>query len=159
MGHWKNYFTITPSSHHPITPFPITKMPATETQNPKTFFYSPSTVERADRSLICSPFKQSLFETMRHQSVSVSAIAQDNGVKLGYTKRPLSELACDNAFDWLIQVGVLRREVDGQGITDAFRLTPLGQQLQEKYQGKNWRTPSWRDRLYNAVTRWLRLPF
>jgi hypothetical protein len=144
---------------NPQSPIPITKMPAVETQNPKTFFYPSSTVERADRSLVCSPFKQSLFATMRQQSVSVSAIAQENGLQQGYTKRRLSELACDNALDWLIQVGVLRREVDGQGITDAFRLTPLGQQLLEKYQGKNWRTPSWRDRLYDAVIRWFRLPF
>ncbi len=30
---------------------------------------------------------------------------------------------------WLISVGVLRREVDGQGLTSRFRLTPLGRQL------------------------------
>ena len=29
----------------------------------------------------------------------------------------------------LISVGVLRREVDGQGLTSRFRLTPLGRQL------------------------------
>jgi hypothetical protein len=96
---------------------------------------------------------------MRQQSVPLGAIAEDRGVKYGYTKRPLSELACDNALNWLIQVGILRREVDGQGITDSFRLTPLGYQLVEKYQGKNWRSPSWGDRIYNLVIRWLRLPF
>ncbi|MDZ8188119.1 MAG: hypothetical protein RMX96_25110 [Nostoc sp. ChiSLP02] len=134
-------------------------MPTVDSQNPKTFVYPASTIARAERSLICSPFNPSLFEAMRHQSVSLSAIALENGFKQGYTQRPLSELVCDNALSWLIQVGVLRREVDGQGITDGFRLTPLGRQLIEQYQGKNWRTPSWRDRLYNAVIRWLRLPF
>jgi hypothetical protein len=29
----------------------------------------------------------------------------------------------------------------------------------EQYQGKNCRTPSWRDRLSDAVIRWLRIPF
>ncbi|MEA5551710.1 hypothetical protein VB713_12085 [Anabaena cylindrica UHCC 0172] len=127
--------------------------------NPKPFVYTPKTLLRAERSLICSPFSLSLFIAMRTQSVSVSAIAMEKGVKQGYTKRPLSELNCDNAFDWLIEVGVLRREVDGQGITDGFRLTPLGHQLLENITENNWRTPSWSDRVNDAITRWFRLPF
>lgn len=134
-------------------------MPAVDSQTPKTFFSTQKTVERAKRSLLCSPFNHCLFTLMRDQSVSLSAIASDSGVKQGYTKLPLSELICDNALGWLIQVGVLRREVDGQGITDGFRLTPLGHQLVEQLQGENWTTPSWSDRLSNAVTRWFRLPF
>lgn len=134
-------------------------MPAVDSPNPKTFFSTPKTVERAKRSLLCSPFNLSLFALMRHQSVSLGAIALENGVKQGYTQRPLSELLCDNALGWLIQVGVLRREVDGQGITDGFRLTPLGHQLVEQLQGKNWTIPSWGDRLSDAITRWFRLPF
>ncbi|MCS6813633.1 MAG: hypothetical protein NZ772_08705 [Cyanobacteria bacterium] len=31
-----------------------------------------------------------------------------------------------NHWLWLIQIGILRREVDRQGLTDSFRLTPLG---------------------------------
>ncbi|AFY50329.1 hypothetical protein Nos7524_4581 [Nostoc sp. PCC 7524] len=134
-------------------------MSVIDSQNPKILSYPPSSVTRAERSLICSPFQIGLFVTMRQQSVSLGAIASENGVKNGYTKNPLSELVCDNALGWLIQVGLLRREVDGQGITDSFRLTPLGHQLMEKYQGQNLPTPSWRDRFYNAVIRWLRLPF
>jgi hypothetical protein len=130
-----------------------------DSQIAKTFTYTPSTVARAERSLFCSPFSVSLFTAMREQSVPLNAIAQENGVKHGYTQRPLSELNCYNDLDWLIQVGVLRREVDGQGITDSFRLTPLGHQLIEKYQGKNWPAPSWQDYLYNASIRWFRLPF
>lgn len=60
---------------------------------------------------------------------------------------------------WLIQVGVLRREVDGQGITDSFRLTPIGRQIVEQFQRKPWRTPTGSDKLYNVFIRWFRLPF
>lgn len=134
-------------------------MSSVDSQNPPTFSYPSSTVERAKRSLICSPFNLGLFAAMRHQSVSLNAIAGENGVQHGYTKRPLSELASYNTLDWLIQVGVLRREVDGQGITDSFRLTPLGHRVVEQYQGKNWPAPSLSDRLYNAMIRWFRLPF
>ncbi|MGH1393782.1 MAG: Npun_F0494 family protein [Trichormus sp.] len=134
-------------------------MPVVNSQNSKILTYPPSSVKRAEKSLICSPFEIKLFETMRHQSVALGAIASENGIKNGYTKTSLSELACDNALGWLIQVGILRREVDGQGITDSFRLTPLGHQLMEKYQGQDLPAPSWSDRLYNSMIRWLRLPF
>ncbi|WP_414527806.1 Npun_F0494 family protein [Nodularia chucula] len=134
-------------------------MPTVNSQNPNTFFYTRTTIERAKRSLICSPFNLVLFTAMRQQSVPLGAIAMENGVKHGYTKRPLSELGCDNALGWLIQVGILRREVDGQGITDGFRLTPLGHQLVEQFQGENWSSPSWSDRLYNALIYWFRLPY
>lgn len=127
--------------------------------NLKTFVYTDKTLKRAERSLMCSPFNVALWEAMLVQSVPVGAVALENGVKKGYTQKPLSELACDDALGWLIQVGVLRREVDGQGITDSFRLTPLGHQIIEKYQGENWPTASWRDCLSNAITYWFRLPF
>ena len=69
----------------------------------------------------------------------------------------MSDLAVENELMWLIQVGVLRREVDGQGITDSFRLTPLGRQIVDQYQ--SWSNPTWLDRFYNALSRFLRLPF
>ncbi|MEO0934700.1 MAG: Npun_F0494 family protein, partial [Cyanobacteria bacterium J06641_2] len=68
-------------------------------------------------------------------------------------------LTADNALVWLIEVGLLRREVDGQGITDSFRLTPLGRQLTESFRGKIWSSPTIADRLLNALTRIFRLPF
>ena len=65
---------------------------------------------------------------------------------------------------WLIQVGVLRREVDGQGITDSFRLTPLCRYLldnasQSRQRGDRLTQPSIADHLLNFLTRWLRRPF
>lgn len=133
-------------------------MTASDSKSAKSLPYSSRTVKRAERSLLCSPFHLPLFEMMRLESVSIQAIAGESGIKHGYTKRPVSELAAENALLWLIQVGVLRREVDGQGITDSFRLTPLGRQIVEQYQGSSPRTPSWLDHFYNALSRWFRLP-
>lgn len=122
--------------------------------------YPSRTLERARRSLVCSPFSLDLLAKMGSTSVSISAIALNCGVENGYTKRPLSELAVENALMWLIQVGILRREVDGQGITDSFRLTPLGRQVVvQQAQGNTWGNPSWIERLYDLLSRWLRLPF
>ncbi len=134
-------------------------MSAVNSQTQESFTYSPFTQKRASRALRCSPFNLSLFEHMLLQSIGMSEIAGDKGVKNNYTKRPLSELVADNALVWLIEVGLLRREVDGQGITDSFRLTPLGRQLVESFQNKAWAAPTFGDRLKNALTRIFRLPF
>ncbi|WP_353932719.1 Npun_F0494 family protein [Okeanomitos corallinicola TIOX110] len=134
-------------------------MTTLDSPNPKPFVYTQKTLERAERSLICSPFHLSLFTAMQTQSISLGAIATETGFQTGYTKRPLSELVCDNALGWLIEVGILRREVDGQGITDGFRLTPLGYQLVEKFLNTTWPSPSLGDRVNDAITRWFRLPF
>ena len=125
----------------------------------KPFVYTQKSLARAEKSLICSPFNLSLFQAMQTNCISLGAIATERGFKTGYTKRPLSELVCDDALVWLIDVGMLRREVDGQGITDGFRLTPLGHQLVEKFAQTNLPSPSLGDRLNDAITHWLRLPF
>lgn len=135
-------------------------MIATKSPVAKTLSYPKKTRERAERSLRCSPFGLSLFATMRSKSVDLQEIVGEAGVQQQYTRRPLSELAAENALLWLIQVGVLRREVDGQGITNSFRLTPLGHQVtsQLSSQGTALPTPTWGDRFLNALSRWFRLP-
>jgi hypothetical protein len=120
--------------------------------------YSPRTTRRAERAVRCSPFQFALFNTMRRQGVGLKAIAGKAGVIHGYTHKPVLELAAESELLWLIQVGLLRREVDGQGLTDSFRLTPLGQQFVEKWRLKALSAPSLGDRLYNALSRWVRLP-
>jgi hypothetical protein len=136
-------------------------MTSIEPLNTQSIQYPASTLKRAERAMRCLPFQLPLFAAMRSKSVPLQAIAGREGVEHHYTKRPISELAVENGLMWLIQVGILRREVDGQGITDSFRLAPLGGQLVEKWenQGGTLPPPSLLDRLYNAVTRWLRLPF
>jgi len=127
----------------------------------QTIHYTPKTVLRAERALRCAPFKLSLFTTMLTQSVALNAIAQTTGVQNQYTIQPLSELRAETELLWLIQVGLLRREVDGQGLTDSFRMTPLGRQLVTKWQDYSAAqfAPRWRDHVLNALTRWFRLPF
>jgi hypothetical protein len=98
---------------------------------------------------------------MRWESVSVPKLAGDLGVNSGYTRYPLSELSVETATGWLIKVGMLRREVDGQGLTDSFRLTPLGLELIEKWEAAGGVLPSVSmfDRINNWKARWIRRPF
>ncbi|KGF73147.1 hypothetical protein DO97_02140 [Neosynechococcus sphagnicola sy1] len=123
--------------------------------------YPARTIARANRALRCAPFDLDLFVEMQFSSVALSAIAGEAGVEHHYTLKVLPEFAVEHHLLWLIQVGVLRREVDGQGLTDSFRLTPLGRQLVERWQHQSSRTlyaPTWGDRLLNFLRRWLRLP-
>ncbi|NJM67945.1 MAG: hypothetical protein HC851_20910 [Acaryochloris sp. RU_4_1] len=122
--------------------------------------YSRSTINRAVRALACSPFTLHLLATMRSQSVALLEMTDATGVRAGYTQMATSERQAEASLLWLIQVGLLRREVDGQGLTDSFRLTPLGRKLidQWQHQGKAFPKASLTDRLQNLTQRWLRLP-
>lgn len=122
--------------------------------------YPPSSWRRAERAFKCSPFRLDLLIALRHQSVSVRQVCHPQGVKNGYARRSLPELQADNELMWLIAVGLLRREVDGQGLTDSFRLTPLGHHLGDHLEqlSPSQLRPTWGDHLNNAWHRWLRLP-
>lgn len=121
--------------------------------------YDAATLSRAERAVRCTPFQLALFATMRRQSVDLRTIAGQAGLQAGYVNQALSELTTENLLLWLIQVGLLRREVDGQGLTNSFRLTPLGHRLVEQWQRRGGLpAATWGDRLYNFLSRWLRLP-
>jgi hypothetical protein len=94
------------------------------------------------------------------ESVPLPLIAGKLGINNSYTSKIVSENRVDHELGWLIQVGLLRREVDGQGITDSFRLTPLGKQIIAQWRKNQGEipAPSLGDRFFNFCTRWLRLP-
>jgi len=123
----------------------------------KILEYSPATLKRAERALSASPFTLKLFKQMRNQSVPIQNIAGEAGIESGYATQSLSEPNVENKLVWLINVGLLRREVDGQGLTDSFRLTPLGRQIIAKWEQQGDAIPkaSLIDRITNWLKRWL----
>ena len=129
----------------------------TSTSTKKLREYPVNTVKRAETALSCSPFYLKLFKEMRNQSVPISAIAASGGIQAGYAKKAFSEAGVEHRLVWLIKVGLLRREVDGQGLTDSFRLTPLGRQIVAKWekQGDKIPKPSLIARISNWLNRWL----
>lgn len=118
-------------------------------------------LRRAERAARCSPFRLDLFRQLERTSVGVpeltGAIARNHGL----TRRVLTELQADDEVTWLIEVGLLRREVDGQGLTDRVRLTPLGLDVLHAWElkGSQWKPAGLREHFYNAWSRWVRLPF
>ncbi|MEY2856008.1 MAG: hypothetical protein RLZZ74_317 [Cyanobacteriota bacterium] len=124
-----------------------------------TFEYAPQTVQRAKVALSCSPFRLKLFQDMRHQSVPIQQIATEKGIELGYGKQAFSESRTEDKLVWLINVGLLRREVDGQGLTDSFRLTPLGRKIVAEWEQSQTEIPipTFANRLSHWLNRWLKL--
>lgn len=97
--------------------------------------YDQRTIQRAVVAFDCTPFRWELLAAMVDRSVSLTDVVEGLGLENRYTEKPLSELGAEHLMMWLIQVGLLRREVDGQGLTNSFRLTPLGRQVVAQWQG------------------------
>ncbi|ELS03044.1 hypothetical protein Xen7305DRAFT_00027630 [Xenococcus sp. PCC 7305] len=130
------------------------------TVSPNSINYPTATIARATRALSCSPFKLNLFSAMQYQGISLQIIAEESGIKKNYTIKNLTESQAESYLVWLINVGLLRREVDGQGLTDSFRLTPLGRQLVTQWESAGkFPQPTTSDQLYNFINRWLEWSF
>lgn len=122
--------------------------------------FTRKTLSRAKRAITCGPFTLKALRIMRVSSIDLTDISGDRGYQNAYTHNPVAELKAEKYLLWLIQVGVLRREVDGQGLTDSFRLTPLGRQLLDLWQTtQNLPKASMGDRLKNLFTRAFTLSF
>lgn len=120
--------------------------------------YPRRSLKRAERAFRCSSFRLDLLGDMRSQSISIRQVCGPAGVKSRYSRRNLAELQAENEMMWLIAVGILRREVDGQGLTDSFRLTPMGRQVFDNLSplSPGQYRPTLGDHLYNAWCRWVR---
>ena len=81
------------------------------------------------RAMRCLPFTTTLYRALQHQGLDALDLWR-NQQRYGRSRHWFrSADALEDDLRWLITVGVLRREVDGQGLTSRFRLTPLGRQL------------------------------
>ncbi len=121
---------------------------------PSLISYPVNTIKRGERALRCSSFQLTLFTTMINASVDLKDIATIRGLEKNYTLKSITESRVENELMWLIKVGILRREVDGQGITDSFRLTPLGRMIIGNWQKDFGKIPSatWKDYLFNFLS-------
>jgi len=112
-------------------------------------------IARAELALLCAPFRLRLLQDMAERGIALRSVVESKD----YLKTDLNFIlnfsVIENQLLWLIQVGILRREVDGQGITDSFRLTPLGHYLLAKWQPLGeLANPTSADRLANWWAKW-----
>ena len=87
---------------------------------------------RAKKGIKNCPFNLFLFQSLQEGSLSAQDIFEN---KVKYLNQEFmfinSSLFIENEFLKLIRIGVLRREVDGQGLTSKVRITPIGKQVLE----------------------------
>jgi hypothetical protein len=92
-------------------------------------------LQRAARSLCCLPFRRAFYEEVDAQALAATELcARADWARLVFA--PFGVERADAHFRWLIRLGVLRREVDGQGLTERVRLTPMGRQLLASWAGE-----------------------
>ena len=88
--------------------------------------------KRAKKGIRNCPFNIFLFQSLQGGSLSAEDVFLN---KSNYLKQDYmfinSSLLIENEFLKLIRISVLRREVDGQGLTSKVRITPIGRQVLE----------------------------
>ncbi len=88
---------------------------------------------RAKKGIRNCPFNLFLFQSLQKFSLSAQNVLAN---KSKYLKEEFmfinSSLFIENEFLKLIKMGVLRREVDGQGLTSKVRITPIGREVIER---------------------------
>ena len=89
-------------------------------------------INRSRKAIENSPFNLPFFEILQVNSLNAQQVSDD---KSRFFKKEFkfinSSAFIENEFLILIKTGVLRREVDGQGLTSKVRITPIGRQVLE----------------------------
>jgi hypothetical protein len=91
--------------------------------------------DRAARSLSCLPFRRAFYEELSAAAISSTELCDRADWPL-LMFAPFGVERAEDHFIWLIRLGVLRREVDGQGLTERVRLTPLGRSVISRWPGE-----------------------
>ena len=87
---------------------------------------------RAKEGIRDCPFNLFLFQSLLKESLSAENVYMNKSKYLSQEFMFIqSSLFIENEFLRLIKIGVLRREVDGQGLTSKVRITPIGRQVLE----------------------------
>ena len=87
---------------------------------------------RAKKGIRDCPFNLFLFQSLLEGSLSAQNVFLNKSKYLNQEFMFInSSLFIENEFLKLIKIGVLRREVDGQGLTSKVRITPIGRQVLE----------------------------
>ena len=87
---------------------------------------------RAAQALQCLPFRKTFYAEVAQRALSSGEVSRHHD-RQSFCSSNLAADRIETHFIWLIQLGVLRREVDGQGLTERVRLTPLGRDVLERW--------------------------
>jgi hypothetical protein len=123
---------------------------------PSTTSPNQKALQRARQAVRCLPFRLAFYRELEHGALSSTQLAARADWR-SISRRRLSANSTEDLLIWLIQLGVLRREVDGQGLTERVRLTPLGREVLNPWDGEIARASISRRLLHWLVQHWPRL--
>ena len=90
---------------------------------------------RAESSMMCLPFRKTFYEEIDTNAISGEELSQREDLsRLVFVV--FSSHRAEEHFAWMIKLGILRREVDGQGLTNRVRLTRMGRRIVERWKGE-----------------------
>ncbi|KGG12113.1 MULTISPECIES: Npun_F0494 family protein [Prochlorococcus] len=109
-------------------------------------------LKRTSRAIKCLALNSNFYKDVESNGLTAKNVFE---MRARYSNKSLhwfKDSECiESAFRWLITIGVLRREVDGQGLTSKVRLTPLGRQFLQM----NPDLPNQQANLYERFRNWL----
>jgi len=90
-------------------------------------------VKRASKAFRYLPFNFNFYADAQAKGLNAETVfIRKNDYQVTGAKWFKHSSSIEAAFRWLITIGILRREVDGQGLTSSVRLTPLGRKMLEQ---------------------------
>ena len=84
---------------------------------------------RAVQALRCLSFNSTFYAEIRTKGLNAVTVFEKQWKYSDGSKWYRRPGFIESDFSWLIKVGILRREVDGQGLTSRVKLTPMGRQI------------------------------
>tara|TARA_B100000700_G_C14856133_1_gene766334 strand:- start:170 stop:541 length:372 start_codon:yes stop_codon:yes gene_type:complete len=109
---------------------------------------------RTKRSIKCLSFNSNFYKDVQEMGLMAETVFEYRKTYLANTFYYfLSSSSIERDMQWLINIGVLRREVDGQGLTSKVRLTPLGREVLKKRPDLPEQRPSILERIINFIFR------
>jgi hypothetical protein len=95
-------------------------------------------IHRAERSMTCLPFKKAFYVHVDRSPINAEELCKrQDWQRLLFVM--FGPARADGHFGWMIKLGILRREVDGQGLTSRVRLTPMGRKVIETWSTEIYR--------------------
>ncbi len=84
-------------------------------------------IKRSSRAIKCLSLNSHFYQQIQNSGLTAEQVfsMKEKFISNIFFKLT-SEKNIEDNFLWLIKIGILRREVDGQGLTSKVRLTPLG---------------------------------
>tara|TARA_Y100001968_G_C19265471_1_gene671448 strand:+ start:570 stop:944 length:375 start_codon:yes stop_codon:yes gene_type:complete len=90
-------------------------------------------IKRARKTIKCLGFNLKFYKDIQEEGLNAGEVFSERKKYLTKASSTLNKPnKIEDDFLWLITIGILRREVDGQGLTSRVRLTPLGRQVIEE---------------------------